>query len=434
MFSEKGTKVSGLEYRSSDRNGDEVCLSLNARIFYDENGRFLKEYGVARDITHQKELENKLQQAQRMEAIGALAGGIAHDFNNMLMGIQGRVSLMKIKAQPDDPSIEHLDIITQLVRGSSGLTKQLLGIAKGGKYNPKPTNLNEIIKRVTKMFGRTRKELIINWDLKNDLDTVEVDRNQFEQVLLNLFVNAWQAMPGGGALDIVTENVMLENSLANVLNINAGHYVKVSVADTGIGMDEETIKQVFDPFFTTKDRARGTGLGLSSAYGIIDNHGGKLTAASRNVEGSIFNIFLPASNFNAVPVADFTQSTVFGSGIVLLVDDEEIIIQAGAEILKALGYEALVARGGRSAVELYEKHHEQIDLVILDMVMPDMNGGKVYELLRSINPDVRVLLSSGYSSDGKASAIMKQGCDGFIQKPFTLEHLSQKIKEILTEN
>ncbi|MBI9074160.1 MAG: PAS domain S-box protein [Desulfatibacillum sp.] len=431
IFSHGETQVSGLEFRCLDSQGNPVWLSINARIFYDKDGIFEREYGVARNITRRKNLEAKLQHAQKMEAMGTLAGGIAHDFNNILMGIQGRVSIMMLKAPKDDPNLEHLKTITQLVHSSSGLTKQLLGLARGGKYDPTPTNLNTLVLRVAEMFGRTRKELVIKGDLQKGLSAVEVDRGQMEQVFLNLFVNAWQAMPSGGTISMKTEDMLLDQTLALANGVRPGKYVKVTVADTGEGMDEETRKRVFDPFFSTKGMGRGTGLGLSSAYGIIKNHGGFVTIWSEPGKGSSFSVFLPVSRKDVRPENRGMSPLVRGEGTILLVDDEKDIVNTGTEILQSLGYQVLVAHGGKNAVEVYETNYQKIDLVILDIVMPDMNGNIVFEKIKHTNPEVKVLISSGYTSDGKAADIIKKGANGFIQKPFTAEDLSQKIAEIM---
>ena len=431
IFKNGQIQVSGLEFRCADFWGNDVWLSLNARIFYDKEGKYLREYGVARNITQQKNLEAKLQHAQKMEAIGTLAGGIAHDFNNILMGIQGRVSIMMLKAPKNDPNMEHLKTITELVQSSSGLTKQLLGLARGGKYDPKPTDLNELVLRVAKMFARTHKELLIKADLHDEPVAVEVDRGQVEQVFLNIYVNAWQAMPRGGTLNILTTRVSLDEALALANGVRPGKYVKVSVTDTGEGMDEETRKRVFDPFFSTKGMGRGTGLGLSSAYGIIKNHGGFISIWSKPGEGSTFSIFLPASQKPVSPENQGPSPMVRGEGTILIVDDERDILETGAEILESMGYKVLSARGGKDAVRLFQANHSGIDMVILDIVMPDMNGNVVFEKIREKNPHVKILISSGYTSDSKASEIMKKGANGFIQKPFTAEDLSQKIAQII---
>ena len=389
--------------------------------------------GVLRDITEQERLEVQLMNAQKMEAIGTLAGGIAHDFNNLLMGIQGNASLMLLDVDFRHPHHEKLKSIEQYVQSGTELTKQLLGFARGGKYEVKPTDLNELIEESARMFGRTRKDIQIRKKLKEDLWVAEVDQGQMEQVLLNLYVNAWQAMPGGGELFLQTENVVLDEDYVKPFDIPAGTYVKISVTDTGIGMDEATQKRVFDPFFTTKGMGRGTGLGLASAYGIIKNHGGLINVYSEQGEGTTFNIYLPSSEKEVVEGKDLEEDIVKGTETVLLVDDEPMILDVGTQLLNRLGYKVMAARSGREALDIYERNKDTVSLVILDMIMPDMSGGETYDELKKINPSIKVLLASGYSINGQAQAILDRGCDAFIQKPFNLQELSRKARAVLDE-
>jgi len=399
----------------------------------DREGKLTGYTHTLKDITESKRLEAQLQQAQKMEAIGTLAGGIAHDFNNLLMGIQGHTSLMSLDFDSRHPHFEHLKGIENMVRRGADLTKQLLGFARGGKYEVSPTDINKLIERCSDMFGRTKKEIRIHKKYQKGVWTVEVDQTQIEQVLLNLYVNAWQAMPGGGDLYIETENVTLKEDYSKPFRVEPGNYVKVAVTDTGIGMDEETQQRIFDPFFTTKETGRGTGLGLSSAYGIIKNHGGIINVYSEKGAGATFNIYLPAVEaVISVERPEAGEKEIqLGHETVLLVDDEDMIIDVGQEILKEMGYKVLVARGGKEAIEVYKKDKDRIALVILDMIMPDMGGGEVYDTLKELNPDIKVLLSSGYSISGQATEILERGCDGFIQKPFNMRQLSEKIRQIL---
>jgi PAS domain S-box-containing protein len=416
-------------FRAINKTGTELWGEVNAVTVTWEG-----KQGVLcfiRDVTVQKRLEFRLQQAQKMEAIGTLAGGIAHDFNNLLMGIQGNTSLMLLDIDYDHPHYERLRHIEQYIQTGSELTQQLLGFARGGKYDIKVTDLNKLIERTAQMFGRTRKEITIHTKLQPDLWTVAVDRSQIEQVLLNHYVNAWQAMPEGGNLYLRTENVILDENEAKSFDVTPGKYTKVSIADTGVGMDEATQQRIFDPFFTTKEMGRGTGLGLASAYGIINNHGGMITVDSRKGEGATFCLYLPASEEKVVEEKKLPEAVLAGTETVLLVDDEEMIVEVGQAILETLGYQVLPARSGKETIEVYQKNQDDIGLVILDMIMPGMNGGETYDRLKAINPKVKVLLSSGYSIDSEATDILKRGCNGFIQKPFTIKQLSQKIREIL---
>jgi two-component system, cell cycle sensor histidine kinase and response regulator CckA len=421
--------VRGLETVYRARDGTTIqALVFSRRIQLDQGPVLLT---IFLDMTRQKRLEAQLQQAQRLESIGTLAGGIAHDFNNLLMGIQGRTSLMLADLDGAHPHREQLESIEELVRSASDLTRQLLGFARGGKYEVKPTDLNELVSRSAEMFGRTRKDIRITLALPDDTPTVEADRRQIEQVLFNLFVNASHAMPGGGEIRIATGSVFLDEKEAPLRQANPGRYAFIRVADTGTGMDRATLQRIFDPFFTTKEVGRGTGLGLASAYGIVKNHGGFIEVTSTPGRGTTFQIHLPAT---ATPVTESREpdrGLSLGSGTILIVDDERMVADVGAKMIEKLGYEALVARSGEEALDLYRKEGQRIDLVVLDMVMPGMGGGETFDRLRAMHPDVRVILSSGYSMEGRAMEILDRGCKGFIQKPFDLHELSARLEEVL---
>lgn len=279
-------------FKVINKAGDNILIELST-VTITWEGR-PATLNFARDITQLKKLEDQLQQAQKMESIGTLAGGIAHDFNNLLMGIGGRTSLMLMDSDSSHPYFENLKEIEAYVKSAAELTKQLLGFARGGKYEVKTTDLNEFIKKQNRLFGRTKKEITIRERYEKNLWTVEMDQGQIEQVLLNLYVNSWQAMSRGGDLYIQTENIVIDESFNRPYHVEPGKYVKVSVADTGVGMDEATQQRIFDPFFTTKEIGRSTGLGLASAYGIIKNHGGFIDVYSEKGEGATFNIYLPA--------------------------------------------------------------------------------------------------------------------------------------------
>jgi len=421
--------ISTYPFRILSKSGEELSVDLNAvLISWDGKPATLN---FLRDITNQKKLEAQLQQAQKMEAIGTMAGGLAHDFNNLLMAIQGRVSVILMEKDPSHPDVTHLKGIEECVGSGADLSKQLLGFARGGKYEVKPTDLNQFIRKEGRMFGRTKKEITIHEKYGDDLWAVEVDRGQIQQVLLNLYVNAWQAMPGGGDLYLETENVILDESDAKPFSARAGKYVKISVTDTGVGMDSATLKKIFDPFFTTKKMGRGTGLGLASVYGIVKNHGGFINVYSNKGYGSTFNIYLPASEKRAAEGEKPNGETLRGNENILLVDDEPVVSEIAAHMLTALGYRVIVAESGREAVKIYAENKDRIDMVILDMIMPHMSGGETYDELKRLDQEVKVLLSSGYSINGQATAILKRGCTGFIQKPFNIKVLSAKVRETL---
>jgi len=376
-------------------------------------------------------MQKKLAEVQKFRALVQMGSGVAHDFNNLLMGIQGNVSLMFLDLDDNHPHYKKLKNIEHYVQSGAELTKQLLGFAKGGKFEVTATDLNELVETTARMFGRTKKEIKIHKKSQENLWTVEVDRGQIEQVILNLYVNAWQAMPGGGELRLKTENVLVGDELAGPYPVKPGRYVKISVSDTGIGMNHETTQRIFEPFFTTKEAGIGTGLGLSSAYGIIKNHGGFITVKSKKGEGTTFEIYLPTSDKKLFKEKSMSEELIPGTERILLVDDEDMILDVGKQMLERMGYEVMVATNGREAVEILEQEKETVDLVILDMIMPDMSGGQVFDRIKEARSDMRVLLSSGYGVDGEAAEILERGCDGFVQKPFNIKHLSQKIREVL---
>ncbi len=384
------------------------------------------------DISEKKLLEKQLRQAQKMEAIGTLAGGIAHDFNNLLMGVQGRASLMRTNLDLSDVNYESIKEIEDYAGKAKSLTQQLLGIARGGKYNPTPVKLYDLATDSLTMFGRTRKEITITTESHDKEVIVEVDQNQIELVLLNIFLNAWQSMSQAGRIHLKTGTASLDKHMVKDYMKPAEAYAMISITDNGSGMDEATLSQVFNPFFTTKDRERGTGLGMASAYGIIKNHQGFITVDSKIGHGSTFSIYLPISERPAIkqnaPEADINM----GEGKILLVDDEQMILDVAGAMLLELGFEVVTARGGQKAVDAMGGD-SVFDLVILDLVMPDMDGNETFDLIKKINPRQLILLSSGYSIDGKATEILDKGCCGFIQKPFGISEISQMIKKVLSK-
>jgi PAS domain S-box-containing protein len=437
------SKVQAL-YETSQEDFDTLFFK-DGRVFERftstliRNGRIAGRVWSFRDVTEQrkaederKKLEAQLQQAQKLEAVGTLAGGIAHDFNNLLMGIQGNVSLMLLDVGSAEPFHGRLRRIEKQVERGVSLTSHLLGYARKGRYEVKAVDLSHLVEEVCETFGRTRKDIAIRRDFPKEALIVEVDPGQMEQVLFNLFVNAADAMPVGGDLILklaVTNHHAMKGKLYKP---KPGNYVRLEVTDTGVGMDNETRKRIFDPFFTTKEMGRGTGLGLASAYGIVKGHGGYIDVESVKGAGATFTIFLPATEKTLERPSTPDREIVKATGTVLLVDDEEVILDVGRELLEAIGYEVLTARGGREALRAYEDRQDEIDFVILDMVMPHMRGGECFDRLKEMDPAVKVLLSSGFSIDGEAKEILERGCDGFIQKPFNLEELSLKIKEVVS--
>ncbi len=427
--------VSGKGVRGDERitlpDGTSRLFDVIRTVTFHSDGRRKGLVWVGRDITDKSKMEQRLQQSQKFEAIGTLAGGIAHDFNNLLMAIQGRASLIQMDIDPSHEHAGHLRAVSSYVRSATDLTGQLLGLARSGKYEVVPTDINTLLQESIDMFGRTRKELAIHTRFAPTAPVAEVDINQIKQALLNLYINAWQAMPEGGELYLESRETDLNEKFCKPHQITHGKYVKISITDTGVGMEKKVQQQIFDPFFTTKEKGRGTGLGLASAYGIIRNHAGVITVYSEAGEGTTFNIYLPRSGKVAKDETVVMSQPIKGNETILLVDDEEMILEVGEEMLKKLDYQVLVANGGIEGIQMFKAHHKKIDLVILDLIMSDLGGEAVFEMIREIRPDAVIMLASGYSVNGQAAALMDKGCNEFIQKPFDLIELSKKIRHLL---
>ncbi|HOP48713.1 MAG TPA: PAS domain S-box protein [Desulfobacteraceae bacterium] len=408
------------------KDGSVKIVSITSSLLISGNHLVTLE-----DITKQKKVEMQLRQAQKMESIGTLAGGIAHDFNNLLMGIQGYASLMLLELEPFHPHYEMIRQIEEQVKSGSDLTRQLLGFARGGKYEVRLASMNEILKKTVSIFGRTKKEITIHQKYASDLRTVKVDLGQMEQVFMNLFLNAFHAMPGGGKIFLKTENVFIDDERSYQYKILSGKYVKVNVTDTGQGMDAKTKERIFDPFFTTKEMGRGVGLGLAMVYGIIKGHGGMINVYSEPGHGTTFTIYIPALEEKVEEEKVKTDTIVKGTETILLVDDEKAVLDVTRDLLITLGYQVYETENAQEALELYAEKKDDIDLVILDMIMPGISGGEAFNRLMEINPEVKVLLSSGYSINGEAQEILDRGCKGFIQKPFQLKELAQSVRAVL---
>ena len=433
---EKGISRTGFQTKRNTKDGRTLHVSISASRYADHKGKPAGMLVILRDISEMKALEAQFLQAQKMESIGTLAGGVAHDFNNLLMAIQGNASLLLMGKSPEHADYMWLKKIEKCVADGANLTRQMLGFARGGKYAVETADLNDLLRNSLDLFGSTRKEISITSEYEPGLMASNVDKGQIEQVLMNIYVNASHAMPGGGELRVRTQNVTLEAASIVPYDAQPGKYVKIAIKDTGTGISPENLKRIFDPFFTTKEVGRGTGLGLASAYGIVRNHEGFITVKSEIGEGTEFCIYLPAvaetgSLRKATPKNE--GLSIHGEGTILLVDDEEIILEVGVPILEQLGYQVRVAKNGTEALETYHLNMEGIDLVILDMIMPDMSGSEVFDGLKEMNPGVKVLLASGYSIDGPAAGIMARGCNGFIQKPFVLSKLSLLLRDILKQ-
>jgi len=409
-------------------SGKELWAELND-VFITWGGR-PAILSFLRDITNQKKLEIQMEKAERMDAIGTLAGGIAHNFNNLLMGIQGNLSLILMDEESSKKDYDELKSIERCIENGANLTKQLLGFARGGKYMVKPIDPNEIVQETSKMFGQSKKEIKIHGSFEKKIWTIEADKSQIELVLLNIYVNAAQAMETGGDIYLSTENVFLSSDAVSP-GISTGRYIKISIADTGPGINEKILDKIFEPFFTTKEVGKGTGLGLASAFGIVKNHGGFIDVKSVKGEGARFDIYLPATDEADLSEEAPVEEVATGTETILVIDDEDVIVDVCQSILKKLGYQVIVARGGKVGIEVYNREKDKISLVILDIIMPDMEGGRVFDAIREVNPEAKVLLASGCSINDQASHILKKGGSGFIQKPFKIKQLSSLIRDII---
>ena len=378
-------------------------------------------------------LKEQLSQAQKLEAIGTLAGGIAHDFNNMLQGILGYAAYLKMKVPVDDFMYEPLTVIEHSAERAADLTKKLLGFARKGKYLIGPMNLNAVVENVAAIIARTfdrkiKTEIVLN----PGLWTVEGDKSQIEDIILNLCLNSRDAMPEGGILSIETFNTQITKETKPHRYIKEGIYAVIKVMDTGTGMDEETRERIFEPFFTTKEMGKGTGMGLSMAYGVVKNHNGFIEVDSSPGKGSTLTIYLPAIEKKSEREIEITKPLHKGKGTILVVDDEEIIRNVAMDILHDLGYDVLLASSGKEGVKIYADKKYVIDLVILDMIMPEMGGKETFKKLKEINPDVKILISSGYAQDSLPEQFVDDGEAGFIQKPYNINEIAEIIKKVLS--
>jgi PAS domain S-box-containing protein len=422
----KGDKVpSTYNFRLLRASGEAFWVEINAvKILWEGKPATLN---FIRDIDDQVKLEAEFQHARKMEAVGTLA----HNFNNLLMAIQGNVSLLLLDTPDGDQRHEEMIKIQEHVESGSRLTSQLLGYARKGKYRIRSLDLNGLIAKTVASFRQSYPTLKLTTHLATDLDAVAGDRTQLEHVLFNTFKNAVDAMPDGGELFVKTLNIGHKQIRQRNYKIKAGEYIMMVIADNGVGMEQKVRRRIFEPFFTTKEIGRGTGLGLASVYGIIKGHGGYIDVDSQRGHGTTFFIYLPISSRPMEKTDYKDKSVIHGSGCILVVDDEPAVLEISSKMLQKLGFRVLEASSGHDALNVYRQNRRTIDLVLLDMIMPDIGGGEVYEHLKEINRNVKVILATGYSLDGEASLIMKKGCDGVIQKPFSIDRLSRMISRVL---
>ena len=417
------------------KSGAVVWIEQHHALVHHRDGQLAAVECIARDISERKQLEEQLRQSQKMEAIGRLAGGIAHDFNNLLTVINGYSSLAMESLDAEDPLHGEIAEVNKAGERAAGLTRQLLAFSRRQVLTVQVLDLNSVVADVDRMLRRVLGEDIqLGTALASDLDSVKADRGQIEQVIMNLAVNARDAMPKGGRLMIETANMELdENYAAQHSEVAPGRYVMLAVTDTGHGMDAATMTRIFEPFFTTKPQGRGTGLGLATVYGIVKQSGGSIGVYSEPNHGTAFKIYLPRVT-DRPETADHrpTAKRFLGSGTVLVVEDEEGVRALIRTVLKQAGYRILEARDGEEALGLSGQHQGTIDLVITDMVMPKMSGREFGDLIKTQRPEIKLLFMSGYTDN----AIIQQGTLDpempFLHKPFTPSLLTAKVREMLS--
>ncbi|MBM4278969.1 MAG: PAS domain S-box protein [Deltaproteobacteria bacterium] len=431
----RGEEVpSPYSFRIFNRRGEELWVQLNAVLIEWEGRPAVLSF--IRDITSQKRLEAQIQQAQKMEAVGTLAGGVAHDFNNLLQTVLGYTEILLMDNQIKATAQHDLQQIKRAAERGAELTQQLLTFSRKVQSKLRSIDLNKEVIQVEKLLKRTIPKMIeVELHLADDLRTVNADPVQVEQILMNLAVNSRDAMPEGGRLIIETENMILDETFCkNHLGAKPGRYVALTVSDTGHGMDGETLKHIYNPFFTTKGVGKGTGLGLAMVYGIVKSHEGYILCESEPNKGATFRLYFPVSEQGRVweeLIED--KGIIGGSETILIVDDEESIRNLGEQIFRSHGYTVLQAPDGESARKLYQEKNGEIDLVVLDLIMPGMGGEKCLEGLLQINPDVKVVIASGYSLDGSHKSFLEGGAKNFIGKPFNAKEMLQAVREVLDE-
>jgi two-component system, cell cycle sensor histidine kinase and response regulator CckA len=431
-----GKPISAFETKRFTKEGRLLDITLSSSCYPDHEGNPAGIVVILRDVTAAKQMEKQLLHAQKMEAVGTLAGGVAHDFNNLLQAVHGYTELLLLDMRDKDRGFRELREIKRAAQRGSDLTRQLLTFSRKVESQLRPIDINRRVAQITRLFEHTIPRMIaIELRLQEDVRTINADPNQIEQSLINLVVNAKDAMPEGGKLVIATRNVTLDDDYCRLYpEACPGDHVLLSVCDTGHGMGKETVKHIFDPFYTTKEVGKGTGLGLSTVYGIVKNHGGHITCSSEPGEGTVFSIFLPALASSEEEIKIHIQASPRGgTETILFVDDEELIRDMASQMLTGVGYKVLVAENGESALDMFHRKSQTIDLVVLDLIMPGMGGNRCLEGLIEMDPSVRVITSTGYSADELSLRSIHGACKAFLRKPYDFNTLLEAVRNVLDQ-
>ncbi|MEN8141272.1 MAG: response regulator [Thermodesulfobacteriota bacterium] len=420
------------------QDGHECNVTCTGTPIYSNEQEVVGCVLVLTDVSEQLKLAAQLRQSQKMDSIGQLAGGIAHDFNNMLAGIMGAASILQLKARDDEQTEKNVEVIMESAQRAADLTRQLLSFARKGDLVKEQVDLHEVVAAAVAILRRTvDKSISIKTSLTAGEHTVFGDKSQLQSVIINLGVNGRDAMPDGGTLQIATRNSVLDEMFCanSPFAIEPGHYIELSVRDTGTGIGKEISERIFDPFFTTKNVGKGTGLGLAAVYGTVRGHGGLVHVYSEPGEGALFKIYLPvqAREEGLAEEVAVESGMQYGTGTILVVDDEEMLRNILKESLEMLGYEVILAENGQVALERYRENRGGIDLVILDMIMPDLNGKETFAALTALDPAVQVVFSSGFSREENFKEMASLGA-GFIQKPYNITELSQLVARLVGQN
>jgi len=430
---DQSREISGLEEQMVTKAGELIDVSLNTSIIQDKNRNPVFIRVVARDITEKKKLESKVIHAQRIDSIGNLAGGVAHDFNNILTSILGSTAIMKRRMRKANAWYHFIDIIEMAAKRGAGLTRQLLTFARKSTVQFRPIIVNDVIKETLHLFVRSvDKKIEVRTELEGGTSIINGDDGQLQQAILNILINARDAMPDGGMITVRSGRIQADVQQRGAFGeVTSGEFASIMIADTGVGMNQDIQQRIFEPFFTTKDQGKGTGLGLSVVYGVVNSHGGFITVQSEQGKGSQFSMFFPlltdTEKLKRVAKHPRLQR---GHERILVIDDEEHVGEVIAGMLSSLGYRVTVVKSGDEALDLMRKK-KGFDVIVLDMNMPVMSGRETFTRIKEIDPNICVVVSSGYSNASLDASPLRTTIDGFLQKPYQLEELSKAMREAI---